>query len=527
MKKIGTYSYDETKWEARPREAERVKNFIEKYCTHVKGDKAGQPLILDQWQIDNVIMPAFGLYYPGTDRRRFKTIYMEVPKGNAKSTLGAAIALYLLIIDVDNGAEVYSVASDTDQARIIYSTATGMIQQNKKLSESASPFRYSIIKPSKSSFYKVLSGSPRGKHGFIPSGIVFDELHEQPDRELWDTLTAGMMKRTNSMCFAFTTAGTNRESICYELHEKAVKIQKGQVEDESFLGIIFNADKDDDIHSEEVWRKANPGYGTIIDKDAFRVEYNKIKSTPSYESTFRRLHLNQWVESRSTWITDEAWQACNLMELPDFDDWCYGGIDLASVSDFTAFSVLMPKDGILHLKTYYWLPEDKYMDGEFGIDYTNWGDYILTNPGNVTDHRLFADFVMEKIGEYKFKLINYDPYIANSMFMQHLIGEMGDKAVGDLFNPHNQSIKYLSEPTKEFERLILQKKINHAGDPVLRWMVTNVLLYTDPAGRNVKVNKEKAKSKIDGVVSGIMSLAGYMMQDKEESVYQYRGIRSV
>ena len=524
-----------SKYEYRQELVDDVINFIENLCTHVKGDKAGERIELDEWQKNDILREAFGWIHKGSwnevtkkGKRRYKTVYVEIPKGNAKSTLGAAIALYLLGKDVETGAEVYGVASDSAQARIIFETAVGMINQNEVLSRKLVPFRYSITKPGSTNFYKVLSGTPKGKHGWNPSAIIFDEVHEQPTRELWDTLTAGQMKRDQSICFAFTTAGMDRESICYELHDKAEKIKKGLIKDDSFLGLIYTVDDKKDISKVDTWREANPGLGTIISEYNLEIEYNKVIATPSYESTFRRLHLNQWVESRTTWIADELWRACdNKGWLPEFTGKCYGGIDLASVSDFTTFSVLFPDDDVFHLKTYYWLPDEKYRKGEYGIDYLKWKDYIITNPGNVTDHMAFAEFVMEQLKKYDFEMINYDPYIANSMFMQHLLSVLGDDAVAEVFNPFQQSIANLSEPTKEFERVVKKGKLNHAGDPVLRWMMSNVLLYTDPTGRNCKVNKALDRSKIDGVVSGIMAMAAYIMQDNEEDIYANRGVLTV
>ena len=277
--------------------AQFVIEFVDEFCTHVRGDKAGEPLILADFWKEDIIKPVFGIKKRSNNKRRFKTVYIEIGKGNAKSTVGSALALYLLGFDGSKGASVYSIATDTEQARIIFDNAKFMIEQSPYLKQYFEPFMYSIVKKGTPCSYKVLSGDAKGKHGLIPTAIIFDEAHEQRDRELWDTITAGQMKIDDSLTLAFTTAGWDKQTICYELHKKAIEIAEGKVTDDSFYGKIYTAPETDDISDVKTWRKANPGLGTIISVDNMAIEYQKVKASPGYENTFRRLHLNQWTET--------------------------------------------------------------------------------------------------------------------------------------------------------------------------------------------------------------------------------------
>ena len=305
--------------------ADRAVQFIEKYITHCKGELAGQPFILEDWQKEKIIEPLFG-WKRKDGTRKFRTCYIEIPRKNGKSTLCAGLALYMLYADGELGAEVISAAADRQQAGIVFDIAKNQVLNNKELSKRGKVFRNSITLEKKNSYYKAISADANTKHGFNCSAIIFDELHAQQNRELFDVLTTSTGARKQPLTICITTAGYDKESICYEVHDYAKKVISGSIKDESFLGVIFSADKEDDWIKEATWIKANPAYGSIIKKDYFLQQFNKAKQIASYENTFKRLHLNIWTANESKWINQEVWDSCNL-----------GKIDLESMKKSDCF----------------------------------------------------------------------------------------------------------------------------------------------------------------------------------------------
>lgn len=499
-----------------------VIEFVEEFCTHVRGDKAGEPLLLADFWKEDIIKPVFGIKKRANGKRRFKTVYIEIGKGNAKSTVGSALALYLLGFDGSKGASVYSIATDTEQARIIFDNAKYMIEQSPYLKQYFEPFMYSIVKKGTPCSYKVLSGDAKGKHGLIPTAIIFDEVHEQRDRELWDTITAGQMKIDDSLTLAFTTAGRDKETICYELHKKALDITSGIVRDDSFYGKIYTAPEADDIADPKTWRKANPGLGTIISLENMQIEFNKVKASPAYENTFRRLHLNQWTDTYQAWITDADWMQCEgkVEDLEPYD--CYGGLDLAATRDFNAFSLVFPVGEEVKTLNWYWLPKDRLDQRTENqvMNFRLWvkDGFIKVMPGSSADYQVILNDIREICEQYRVQSIAYD-----RKFAAPIVTALDDTVK---MTPFDQSITTISYPTKHLDVLVAQKKLHHFGNPVLRWMVSNVAIYRDP-NDNIKVVKHKSTDKVDGVVALIMALGElitYKMQKNVQSVYATRGI---
>ena len=520
--------YDKEKYYYDIEAAERVIDFIESYCTHVKVKLSGKPLLLAEFWKEDIIRPAFGIKHIKSKLRRFKTIYVEIGKGNAKSTVGAGIALYLLGADGEKNPEVYSLAGDREQARIIFDTARAMIDQNETLQKYYKTYQYSIVKKNSHGFYKVVSAEGRTKHGFIPYGLIVDELHVQPNRELWDTTTAGAMKIDESITFAFTTAGYDKQSICYEQHQKAEKINAGIIQSDSFLGIIYSAPPADDISKVETWEKANPGLGNIITVDNLRIEYEKILASPSYENTFRRLHLNQWTDQYESWISDLEWEKCNKGGSPDdlLGRECYGGLDLASTRDFNSLCLLFPKDeDTVDVLMWFWIPaervDERMSQGLINFDVWVKDGYITELPGNAVDHNLILNEIKELSKKYIIKSIAFDRKYA-APIVQGLESEV-------LMSPFDQSIMNISFPTKQLNIMSAKSQINHFGNPVLRWMMSNVAIYRDP-NDNIKVVKHKSPDKVDGVVALIMAVGEWVtfkMKGDGKSIYETRGIISV
>lgn len=511
--------------------ANKVVNWIEKYIHHIKGELRGKLIKLEEWQKNDIIRPAFGWKHKISKLRKHRIIYVEVPRKNAKSTIAAGIGLYLLHADREPGAEIYSAASERLQAGIIFNIASEMVEFSPALSARSGVFRNSIVAEKTGSFYQVISADAKTKDGLNAHGIIIDELHAQPNRKLYDVLTTSVGSRRQPLIILLTTAGMDKTSICWEIHDYAQKIIDGIIKDDTFLPVIYNADQDDDIYLEKTWKKANPGYGSIVKREYIRGEINKIKNNPSFESTFRRLHLNQWMSAESTWISDFDYMKCDQgpINLEDYKGReCYAGIDLASISDITALILLFQReDEGFDVVPFFWIPLEtaKERTKSADVNYIEWINqgYIQTTPGRSTDFSYVKNKIIELDQVYDIKMIGFDPWNASQ-----LVTDLQNEGI-DKFDKVTMYMSTLSAPTKEFERLIMSELINHAGNPVLRWMMSNVMIVRD-SNDNIRTDKGKSKEKIDGIVATIIALCVYMTEPEGANIneiYKDRGLESV
>ena len=501
--------------------------FIESLC-HTKGTWAGKPFELIDWQ-EQIIRDLFGILKPN-GYRQFNTAYIEIPKKNGKSELAAAVALLLTCGDGEQRAEVYGAAADRQQASIVFDVAADMVRMcpalNKRVKILASQKRL-IYEPT-NSFYQVLSAEAYSKHGFNVHGVVFDELHSQPNRKLYDVLTKGSGDaRMQPLFFLITTAGTDTHSICYEVHQKAQDIIDGRKIDPTFYPVIYGADDTEDWTSPKVWKKCNPSLGETIGMDKVKTACESAKQNPGEENSFRQLRLNQWVKQAVRWMPMDKWDKCafavNEEQLQGRV--CYGGLDLSSTTDITAFVLVFPpldEEDKYIILPYFWIPEDT-LDLRVKRDhvpYDVWErqGYLQTTEGNVVHYGYIEKFIEELGKKFNIREIAFDRWGAVQM-VQNLEG-MGFTVV-----PFGQGFKDMSPPTKELMKLTLEQKIAHGGHPVLRWNMDNIFIRTDPAG-NIKADKEKSTEKIDGAVATIMALDRAIRcgNDTSESVYNDRGI---
>ena len=501
--------------------------FIESLC-HTKGTWAGKKFELIDWQ-EQIIRDLFGTLKPN-GYRQFNTAYVEIPKKQGKSELAAAVALLLCCGDGEERAEVYGCAADRQQATIVFDVAADMVRMcpalNKRVKILASQKR--IIYTPTNSFYQVLSAEAYSKHGFNIHGVVFDELHTQPNRKLFDVMTKGSGDaRMQPLYFLITTAGTDTNSICYETHQKAKDILDGRKIDPTFYPVIYGADESDDWTDPEVWRKANPSLDITVGIDKVEAACNSAKQNPGEENSFRQLRLNQWVKQAVRWMPMEKWDACAFPVDEDELEGrvCYGGLDLSSTTDITAFVLVFPpqdEEDKYIILPYFWVPEDT-LDLRVRRDhvpYDVWErkGYLQTTEGNVVHYGYIEKFI-ERLGErFNIREIAFDRWGAVQM-VQNLEG-MGFTVV-----PFGQGFKDMSPPTKELMKLVLEQRIAHGGQPVLRWNMDNIFIRTDPAG-NIKADKEKSTEKIDGAVATIMALDRAIRcgNDAGESVYDTRGL---
>lgn len=512
--------YDEQK-------ADFAVDFIE-CLTHTKGQWAGKPFKLLPWQ-EEIIRDLFGVMKPN-GYRQFNTAYVEIPKKQGKSELAAAIALLLTCGDGEQRAEVYGCAADRQQASIVFEVAADMVRMcpalNKRVKILASQKR--IVYYPTNSFYQVLSAEAYSKHGFNISGVIFDELHTQPNRKLYDVMTKGSGDaRTQPLYFLITTAGNDTNTIGYEIHQKAEDILEGRKSDSTFYPVIYGAKEDEDWTDPEVWKKVNPSLGVTVAMEKVQVACDQAKQNPAEENAFRQLRLNQWVKQAIRWMPMDKWDACAYPVNPDQlkGRICYGGLDLSSTTDITAFVLVFPpqdEDDKYVILPYFWIPEENVAlrTNRDHVHYESWvkQGYLLTTEGNVVHYGYIEEFIDELGKQYQIHEIAFDRWGAIQM-TQNLEG-MGYTVV-----PFGQGFKDMSPPTKELMKLTLEGKIAHGGHPVLRWMADNIYIRKDPAG-NIKPDKEKSSEKIDGIVATIMALDRALRNQGNDptSIYQERGI---
>ena len=523
--------------------------FIESLC-HTKGTWAGKPFELIDWQ-EHIIRDLFGTLKPN-GYRQFNTAYIEIPKKQGKSELAAAVALLLICGDGEERAEVYGCAADRQQAAIVFDVAADMVRMcpalSKRVKILASQKR--LIYTPTNSFYQVLSAEAYSKHGFNIHGVVFDELHTQPNRKLFDVMTKGSGDaRMQPLYFLITTAGTDTHSICYETHQKAKDIIEGRKIDPTFYPVIYGADESDDWTNPKVWKKANPSLDITVGIDKVKAACESAKQNPGEENAFRQLRLNQWVKQAVRWMPMEKWDKCAFSVDEDELEGrvCYGGLDLSSTTDITAFVLVFPpslggassvprlgdgfatsccppldEDDKYIILPYFWIPEDNLTlrVNRDHVPYDVWErqGFLQTTEGNVVHYGFIEKFI-ERLGErFNIREIAFDRWGAVQM-VQNLEG-MGFTVV-----PFGQGFKDMSPPTKELMKLVLEQKIAHGGHPVLRWNMDNIYIRTDPAG-NIKADKEKSTEKIDGAVATIMALDRAIRcgNDGGASVYDDRGL---
>ena len=496
--------------------ANKAVDFIEKFCTHVKGELGGKPFLLETWQKDDIIRPLFG-WKDANGLRRYRTCYVEIPRKNGKSNLSAAIALYMLFADGEPGAEIISAAGDRGQANIVFDIARDMIGNNRHLEQRSRVLR-NVIKY-KTSWYKSISAEAYTKHGLNCHAVIFDELHTQPNRDLWDVLTTSTGARRQPLTMALTTAGHDRASICYEVHEYAEKVRDGIIKDDTFLPVLYAASPDDDWTAEETWRKANPGYGTICHKSYFDQAVQNAKANPSMVNSFLRLHLNIWTSAETAWIPDDIWMKGSapiphdrLQTLP-----CYGGLDLASTQDLTAFALLFRDDSndCFYLLVHQFVNSEKAYTKKLsaGIDYLAFeqeGDITIT-PGNVTDYRIVKEHILQQCAKYDVRSIGYDP-----RFSTYIVSELESDGVS--MAPMAQNITTMNGPTKEFEMAAMKGQIIHGGNRCMRWQMGCAVVYTD-VNENKRVTKERQENKkVDGVIASIIAMNEYCHTLGEEDI---------
>lgn len=540
----GKYFFD-------PDAADKACDFFPTFLTHHIGEFAGQAFELLDYQRLLIVRPIFGWKHASDGTRRFRFVFLFVPKGNGKSPLGSGLGLYLALCDDEAGAEVYAVAGDKEQAKVVHESAKVMVEQSADLLELCQVLKDSIYQPQTRSFYKVLSSDASGKHGRRPHGVLFDELHNQRNRDLYEALRKSMMKRRQPLLVMMSHAGADDETVCYEEYEAAKRVLSGTSRDEAFLPVVFEAGDKDDWSKPAVWKKANPGFGLTINPGMFETECTTAQDEPRKRNDFLRYNLNRWVNAATAWLPIEWWDRCQ----GELDDrtlvglQCAGGLDMAQKIDLASFDVvfLQPlerapvkvqvvtedeagKEERLELslnyrilvRSFFWLPEATVLDREReGFDlYRAWADaglLTVTEGASIDYDRVRADIrkIAERYPLLKQGEIGYDPAFATDIAAK-LRDKDGLKTVEVL-----QNYAHMNEPCHVFEALVKSGRVVHDGHRILRWNMENVAVKRDDAGRVRPVKPKKPAKKIDGVVALLMGLSRLMAAPEPAAPQDY------
>lgn len=506
--------------------ADKAQRFFERLLVHTKGKWAGVPFALSPWQRDDIIRPIFGTMN-ADGLRQYRTAYIEIPRKNGKSEIAAGIALYMLVADGEEGAEVYGAAADRDQAGIVFHVAEEMVRRSGPLSRRLEciPSKKRIVDRKTGSFYCAIPADAASSHGFNASAIIVDELHVQPNRDLWDVLTTSTGAREQPLTFAITTAGFDRNSICWEQHEYARQVAERIIDDPTFLGYIRGAPEDAEWTDEDVWRAANPALGEFRNIDEMRALCRKAQATPALENTFRRLYLNQWTQQATRWLPIDAWDASAGMVIEDklAGRECYAGLDLASTTDIAALVLVFPptEPGEPYdILARFFVPQENMRERERRdrVPYAAWvrQGLITATEGNVIDYQAIRLAIGDLGKRHDIREVAFDRWGAVQI-SQDLAAD------GFTVVPFGQGFASMSPPTKELLNLVLARRLRHGGNPVLRWMADNMVVRTDPAG-NLKPDKGRSTQRIDGMVALIMALDRAQRHESAPSVYETRGI---
>lgn len=506
-------------WRFDRERAEHICRFIE-LLPHIKGEwarvKPGQPqqkITLSDWQVF-MLTSVFG-WVDGQGLRRFKKALTLVPRKNAKSTISSGVALYMLTADGEPGAEVYSAATTRDQAKIVWGDSRAMAAKEPMISrrfglEIAANALY--VEQTNSS-YKALSRDQGGNHdGLNIHCAIVDELHGHKDRALWDVIVSGTGSRSQPLIWAISTAGFDRSGICYEEVIYLRKILDGVHVDDEYFGIIYSIDDDDDWTDPKCWQKANPNWGVSVLPANVEREARKAMQMASASNNFLTKYLNVWVNADTAWMDMRAWQACadHSLNLDDFEgERCWLGLDLATKVDIAAKVRLFERRGELYLFAEYYLPE-RAVDISSNSQYRGWqaDGWLTVTDGEVTDYDQVEDGIREDCRRFEVVECAYDPFQATQ-----LSGHMLDEGVTMV--ELRPTVLNFSEAMKMLEALILSKRFHHNGDPVMEWMISNVVCHRD-AKDNIYPRKERQENKIDGVVAAIMAIARWMVGDDQD-----------
>ncbi|MFW1676444.1 terminase large subunit [Pontibacter sp. JAM-7] len=501
-------------------------DFYPTFCTHVKGKLAGQPIELEPWQAC-ILMNVFGWKTPD-GKRRFRTIYEEVARKNAKSTKLSGVGLFMLGFDGEGGAEIYSAATTRDQARIVWADAREMGRKSPHLRRAFGFHQNNIHHLPSASKFEPLSSDAQTLDGKNVHCGLIDELHAHKTREVFDVVETATGAREQPLIYCITTAGSNKQGICYEQRDYLCKVLEGVIQDDTYFGLIYTLDEGDDWTDENVWIKANPNLGVSKKWDDMRRLAKKAQEMPTARNNFLTKHLNVWVNAAVAWLNMEKWDRSPkaaddivLQQTP-----CFIGLDLANKLDVAALVMVFMVEGGYHLKCKFYLPEEAVhiKSRSIGNMYQAWAEagYLTLTDGNVIDHDYIENDLRLILSEYDVKEIGFDPW-GSTQLATHL-HEDGAPMV-----EVPQTVKNLSEAMKEVEAAVYSGRLHHGDNPVLNWMASNVTAKVDK-NENIFPQKEHADNKIDGMVALFIAISRIIRHADEATLSSHietHGIRTL
>ena len=506
--------------------AERFCVFAE-LMPHVKGKWSGTTLILENWQCF-LLVNLFGWEDKKTGLRRFQRAFVFLPRKNGKTTIAAIIGLGMLTIEAEPGAEVYCGATSEDQANEVFRPAKAMANKAKGFKEQfgVEVMASSIHREDELSFFRRLIGKPG--EGQSPYCAIHDEYHEHPTSEQVDSMNTGMGSRQEPLQLIITTAGVDISSPCKEFDDYARQVIQGIRKDDQLFVLIYAMNEGDDWKDLKTWKKANPNYGVSVSKQYLKNKLNEAKQRVSQQNIIRCKHLNEWMNVSTRWIDADLWRKGEDKKL-NIDNYkgepCFIGLDLASKIDICSLIRLFQWEGLwIAFANHYlpsetiWLPQNQH--------YQQWltEGWIIETEGARTDFRQIETDIKKINGINPIVELAFDPREAG-----YLIADIQEWASFECVEIV-QGPAHMSEPMKELEAVIHDNKIRHNGDPVLAWMISNVIKKQGKMGGAVKYyypTKEKDDQKIDGVIALIMALNRAISHEDETSVYETRGLRSL
>lgn len=499
-----------------------------KFLKHGKGRQfAGKPFELTDWQ-------AFKLYVQygwkrNNGKRRFRQSYLDVGRKNGKTTFAGGESLYNMIADGEIASEVYTVATTYPQASICFKETKLLLNNSPQIKSKLEIWSKAITQESTGSTFMPLHSKSDNLDGLNPSFAIIDEYHAHPNNDMFEIIDSGMGARFQPMLSIITTAGFNKTSPCFRYRDVASKVLHGILEQDDMFALIYCMDKDDDWENPDMWRKSNPNINISFETEYLLDRYKATKNDPSKLVPFKTKNLNLWVDAEDTWLLDDDWMACDQGEIDLKGCECTAGLDLSSTRDLTALSYcfVLP-DGMVAYKWMFYMPEDNVQKRvkEDRVPYDMWIEqgYITTTPGNVTDYDYIHADILKNMEIYKVKKQAYDRWNSSQM-ISNLIEE------GANMMPFGQGYASMNAPTKEFEMLVYTRKLNHMGNPVMRWMISNAVISMDAAG-NKKIDKKRSREKVDGPVAAVMALGQQMTPSTDDKpdlnkIYGERGIRTL
>lgn len=516
----GAFTFDEAA-------ADRALEFFG-FLKHSKGEWAGRPFALEPWQ-RFITGSLFGWVNPD-GLRRFRTAYIEVPRKNGKTQLLAGLGLYLAFFDGEGGAEAYCAATKRDQAKICWEESRRMVLSSPPLKRQITALVGNLHDTRTNSKFMPLGADGDTMDGLNIHAAIVDELHAHKTRAIVDVLETATAARRQPLILYITTAGTNRTSVCYERHEYSTRVLSGTAIDETMFGYIAACDPDLEWHDEKAWAQANPNLHVSVKIDDLRRKAERAKQLPTELNAFKRLHLNIWTQQLDLWIDLDLWDANSdrpVIEAELIGRSGYGGLDLSATRDITAWVMGFPRPDdpeTIDIVARFWCPEvwAHSPENRYADQYQAWArdGHLTLTEGGAIDYAFVKARVLADASRFRIEEVGFDRLFQGAQASMELASE------GMNMFPVGQGFYGMAAPMKEFERRLLNKKLNHGGNPVLRFMAESFAVAQDPSG-NLKPDKNSSQAKIDGIVALLMALERLMRADTAESVYESHGVRTI